>query len=250
MRKLLLTLTSFVVVVSFSFAQEVVIGTQELLTTCGSAVTDTGAGPGDYGNNENLSITVCPEDGTVSNIYAPVFALGAGDQIEIYDGDDTSAPLIGTYIEDDLQNQSVVASDLNPTGCLTIVFTSDESEVGNFGLVVSCGPPCDRPISVISTDQEEPHRICPGETIDFSAENSVVADGFTLESYVWSFDDGSDQVDGGETVSHTFEETGIYFVQVDLTDDNECTNGNRADFRVEVSNEPVFLADQSAYSLC
>lgn len=250
MRKLLLTLSALIVVVSFSFGQEVVIGTEDVLTSCGASLLDTGANPSTYSNNENITMTVCPEDGTVTNLYSPVFDLGSGDQLEVYDGDDTSAPLLGTFVGDDLQNQSLVASDTNPSGCLTLVFTSDAEDVGNFGFVVDCGPPCDRPISVINTDQEQPHRICPGESIDFSAENSVVADGFTLETYTWDFDDESDPVDGGETISHTFEETGIYFVQVSLVDDNGCTNGNRADFRVEVSNEPVFLADQESYSLC
>jgi len=84
---------------------------------------DTGANPSTYSNNENLTMTVCPEDGTVTNLYSPVFDLGSGDQLEVYDGDDTSAPLLGTFVGDDLQNQSVVASETNPSGCLTLVFT-------------------------------------------------------------------------------------------------------------------------------
>lgn len=231
-------------------AQEIPINTSDLETLCGGAVLDTGANPGPYGNNESHSITVCPEDGTVTNLYSPFFDLGAGDEIVIYDGDSNTAPILGTYTGNDLQNQSIVASNTNASGCLTIEFTSDASEVGNFAFVIDCGPPCDRPISGITTDQEQPHRICPGETVDFSAASTVVADGFSLVSYEWNFDDGTPFVDGGEDISHTFDEPGIYFVNLNVEDDNECTNANRVDFRVEVSNDPEWLSDQGNFSLC
>ncbi|MEO0403625.1 MAG: PKD domain-containing protein, partial [Bacteroidota bacterium] len=231
-------------------SQEIPINTEDFVTACGGALLDTGANPGPYGNNESHSITICPEDGTVTNLYSPFFDLGTGDQIVIYDGDDNTAPILGTFVENDLQNQSVVATDGNPTGCLTVEFTSDGEDVGNFAFVIDCGPPCDRPISVITTDQGVPHRICPGETVDFSAMDTEVADGFEITTWTWNFDDGSGFVDGGEAISHTYDEPGIYFVNVNVEDNNECTNGNRADFRVEVSNDPEWLSDGGNFSLC
>jgi|GEM_PF-215347 len=250
--KKILSLAFALIVLSVQ-AQEISISdaSQSPYTGCGGALLDTGLNPGPYGNNENFTFTVCPEaPETITSLYSPFFDLGAGDEIVIYDGDNTGAPVLGTYTGIDLQNQSVVASETNTSGCLTVQFTSDAAETGNFAFVFDCGPPCERPFSVITTDQEVPHRICPGDEVDFSAAETIVADGATIATYEWNFDDGSGFIDGGETISHVFEETGIYLVQVNITDDNDCGNANRADFRVEVSNEPIFLADQSNLSLC
>ncbi len=250
--KKILSLAFALIVLQVS-AQEIPISdaTQSPYTGCGGALLDTGLNPGPYGNNESFTFTVCPEaPETVTSLYSPFFDLGAGDEITIYDGDDTSAPVMGTYTGDDLQNQSVFASETNTSGCLTISFTSDANDVGNFAFVIDCGPPCERPFSVITTDQEAPHRICPGDEVEFSAAETILADGVTVAEYDWNFDDGSGFISGGETISHVFEEPGIYLVQVNITDDTDCTNANRADFRVEVSNAPTFLSDQGNLSLC
>ncbi len=251
MKKLLnLAFALFVIQAS---AQEIPISdaAQSPYISCGGALLDTGLNPGPYGNNENFTFTVCPEaPETITSLYSPFFDLGEGDEIIIYDGDDTSAPVMGTYTGDDLQNQSVFASETNTSGCLTISFTSDASDVGNFAFVIDCGPPCERPFSVITTDQEAPHRICPGDEVLFSAEETILADGVSVAEYDWNFDDGSGFISGGETISHIFEEPGIYLVQVNITDDTDCSNANRADFRVEVSNAPTFLSDQGNLSLC
>lgn len=83
-----------------------------------------------YGNNENLTLTYCPDNqgdgitmidisfnaGSVENFFDPFF---------VYDGPDAGSPLIAGPLAGNLAGQSWQAS--NPSGCLTIVFTSDGS---------------------------------------------------------------------------------------------------------------------------
>jgi len=84
----------------------------------------------------------------------------------IYDGNNTSAPLIGTYYGTDLQTTDITST--NASGCLTVQFISDNSVVGNFAAEISCGLPCVRPFAVVNT-AEDPYPVlaCPGETITF-----------------------------------------------------------------------------------
>ena len=85
-----------------------------------------------YDNNENSSWTYCPDtpgDGTMMEILFYEGQIeGFFDHIQIFDGDDNTAPLLldlsGAYPE------SFVAAT-NPDGCLYVQFTSDGS--------ISCG---------------------------------------------------------------------------------------------------------------
>ena len=85
-----------------------------------------------YDNNENSSWTYCPDtpgDGTMMEIlFYEGQTEGFFDHIQIFDGDDNTAPLLldlsGAYPE------SFVAAT-NPDGCLYVQFTSDGS--------ISCG---------------------------------------------------------------------------------------------------------------
>ena len=81
-----------------------------------------------YDNNENTTWTYCPDnpgDGTSMNI---LFYDGQienfFDHIQVFDGDDTSAPQLAD-LTGDYPETSVTAT--NPDGCLTVLFTSDGS---------------------------------------------------------------------------------------------------------------------------
>lgn len=83
-----------------------------------------------YGHNENLTLTYCPDNqgdgvtfidivfnaGSVENFWDPFF---------VYDGPNAASPLIAGPLGGNLAGLSWQAT--NPSGCLTIVFTSDGS---------------------------------------------------------------------------------------------------------------------------
>ncbi|WP_293895224.1 CUB domain-containing protein [Flavobacterium sp.] len=98
--------------------------TQALPPVCGGNFVDTGGPAGNYNNNANITTTICPTNtGDLVTVQFTSFNVEMGfDQLRIYDGDNASAPLLGTY----------TGTVIPPTytsnaasGCLTFVFTSD-----------------------------------------------------------------------------------------------------------------------------
>ncbi|MCB0762523.1 MAG: gliding motility-associated C-terminal domain-containing protein [Flavobacteriales bacterium] len=210
------------------------------LTTCQGFLVDTGLSAADYGNNEDITMTICPEAGeTYLNLAWNFFNVGAGDFLTIYDGDSDAAPVIGTYSGTDLQQVDITSSDLNPTGCLTLHWTSDGSDVGSFGAEISCGLPCIRPVVAVDFEGEIPLRVCPGDEITMDASPTVFADGQTIESWTWQFADGTTNTTDWPVVTHSFDTPGAYKMQLFVTDDNECSSNNLIDVLVYVSNDPI-----------
>lgn len=82
-----------------------------------------------YTNNENTVFTYCPDNPGDAITFIDI-AFNAGtvegffDELNVYDGDNTGAPLLGSY-DGNLAGLSWIAT--NPTGCLTMQFTSDGS---------------------------------------------------------------------------------------------------------------------------
>lgn len=222
-----------------AFSQEMPINGPDA-TQCGGFLVDDGLSAGPYSANQNQTITICaalPE--TIVNLYFTVCDLGLGDNISIFDGSNTSATLIGTYTESDLQGADITST--NASGCLTVQFISDAADDGNFAAEISCGLPCIRPFSVITTGQEPiPILACPGETITFDGSSSTFAPGVNIQSLQWIFDDGSTNTSSWPQVSHTYSEPGGYKVQLMLTDDNDCSNSNLTDYVVLVSTYPNY----------
>ena len=221
------------------------------LTTCEGFLVDTGLSAADYSNNEDITMTICPlAPETITNLYWNLFSLGEGDVMEIYDGDDTSAPLIGTYTGSELQAQDITASESNPTGCLTLHWTSDASDVGNFTAEMSCGLPCIRPLAAVDIDGEIPWRICPGQEITLDATPTEFAEGTSLGTFEWDFDDGATNDSDWPVVTHTFDEPGDYTIQLSVVDDIECANNNLIDVLVLVATEPSFAGSTEELHLC
>lgn len=109
---------------------------------------DSGGNSGNYSSNENITYTICPDNpGEAVTVDFTFFntenngTTACWDGLTIYDGPDTAAatidppgggtiwcwdrndtPAVGTG---DLQGMMITSSD--PSGCITIVFTSDSS---------------------------------------------------------------------------------------------------------------------------
>jgi subtilisin-like proprotein convertase family protein len=253
MRKLLFVLsliacTAFVSVT----AQEISIAANDSYTSCLGAVVDSGLSAADYGANENETITWCPEaPETVLNFYWVVFDLDAASTITLYDGDDNTAPVIGTYSGDDLQGQDVFSGEDNVTGCITVEFTSGPGSSGNFGAYASCGFPCDRPFAIVNPAELQPHYACLNEPVYLEATSSTVADGQELVSWVWDLGDGNiDDNTSGPILEHMYTSPGLYTMNLSLTDDNDCSNNNLIDYQILVSTNPDFSGTSSDVTMC
>ena len=252
MRKLLFVLS---LVASTAFiqvnAQEISIASSDSYTSCEGALVDSGLSAADYGANENETMTWCPEaPETVLNFYWVVFDLDAASSITLYDGDDNTAPLIGTYSGDELQGQDIFSGVDNVTGCITVEFTSGPGSFGNFGAYASCGFPCDRPFAIVNPTELQPHYACLNEPVYLEATSSTVADGQELVSWVWDLGDGTLDSESGPIVSHSYSEPGLYTMNLELTDDNDCQNNNILDYQILVSTNPDFSGTSSDVTMC
>jgi subtilisin-like proprotein convertase family protein len=237
-------------------AQEIGIS-DTTIEACEGFLVDTGLSAADYGANEDIIMTICPEaPETIVTLNFVLASFGSGDMLRIYDGVDTDGSLLGTYVEFDAQGLEIFASEDNPGGCLTLHWTSDDQNNGNFVIEMSCGYPCDRPFAIVSSGEPVPHLACPGEVITFDASESTVASDFNIISWDWDFGDETSSNEGA-VVTHVFEEPGAYKVQLNIADDNVtddepdgCTNNNLIDHLVLISTEPDWSGTSVDATVC
>ncbi|MEM7298770.1 MAG: PKD domain-containing protein, partial [Bacteroidota bacterium] len=239
MKKLVFAIFAALLITTAAHGQENAIS-NTTLTTCQGFLVDSGESAADYDPNEDITMTICPEDGEeYLNLAWSFFDVGNGDFLTIYDGDSDAAPVIGTYTGNDLTQVDITSSDTNPTGCLTLHWTSDDTDEGSFGAAISCGLPCIKPLAVVDFEGEVPLRVCPGDEIVLDASNSTFAEGASLESWTWDFANTETNTTDWPIVTHSYDIPGAYKIQLYLTDDNECSSNNLVDILVLVSNDPV-----------
>ncbi|MBX2982735.1 MAG: hypothetical protein KF843_08685 [Flavobacteriales bacterium] len=107
---------------------------------CGGTFHDNGGATGSYQANSNETTTICPATpGDMVSLIFTQFDLETNyDQLRIYDGNSTAGALMGTFTGNALPP---VLTASNPSGCLTVVFTSDGSvQYAGWAAQVLCGP--------------------------------------------------------------------------------------------------------------
>ena len=114
------------------------------VTTCSDKFTDTGGESGNYGNNEDITMTISPESAAdrvrveFTSFHVEANNSCAYDRLEVYNGATTSAPLIGTYCG---TNSPGVLLSNRAGGKLTFRFQSDGSDVySGWEATISCVP--------------------------------------------------------------------------------------------------------------
>lgn len=112
------------------------------VTTCNSLFYDTGGANGNYGNNQIFTMTFLPGiSGSKLNVSFLEFGLESSsgciyDWLKIYNGNNTSAPLIGTWCG---SNSPGTLTATNASGALTFQFKSDVSATGiGWKALISC----------------------------------------------------------------------------------------------------------------
>ena len=224
------------------------------INDCGGFFYDSGGSNGDYSASESFTTTICSDATTGTHIQLIFSAvdLGTGDQICFFDGTDTSNPIACNT--DFLPGNPFIiqASAANVGGCLTITFNSDgASEAAGWQADINCIPACqtiladlvnsDPVVAPVDTGYID---ICQGERVFFNAEgiypqnNQVYNHSDLTSEFEWDFGDGA--IGLGPNVSHVYEESGGYIVQLTITDQFGCTNTNFLSQRVRVSTSPNF----------
>ena len=253
MKQLLFIIVLLAVYVQ-SYAQVATISDGNL-TTCNGVVHDTGgAGGTGYSNNEDFTIVVCSDDplkDLVLNLQSvtldPTVGVGGAggvDNIQIFDGVDNTATLLHTVQGTSVAGYLISPTLANTSGCLTIVFHSNDVGTGNFTLSVNCEFPCLNPFAAATSSPDTIAKICKGESVSFDASTSFAQPGFNLEMYYWDYDEGAD-VDSisGVSTNHVFDNEGAYSVILKVRDDNpdvRCFNTNAVEMIVLVAPDPIF----------
>ena len=222
------------------------------ITTCSGTIFDSGGSDNDYGPNENIITTICPDfsSGTHIQISFNPTSISPSDDLCFYDGTDTNADLLvcasgffgGAFI--------VQATAANVSGCLTLEFVSDgDTQNAGFAGIIECTPACQPIIAVL--DNTDPAvfpvdtgyiDICKGNSVTFNGSGLYPQDGVVYSqsdltsSFEWNFGDGSTAL--GPNVVHTYNEGGGYVVQLTITDNFGCKNVNFLNQRVRVSTDP------------
>ncbi len=115
------------------------IGDVPSTTACTGTLYDSGGPDEDYGNNENATFTICPNDPhSCINIDLAMFNLDPGDFINFYEGIDVNGALVASVTGFSNGNDfPIVVSD----DCVTVEFTSDGFTVQEgFELTWQCSP--------------------------------------------------------------------------------------------------------------
>ncbi|WP_353776810.1 choice-of-anchor L domain-containing protein, partial [Winogradskyella sp. 3972H.M.0a.05] len=187
---------------------------------------DSGGAAGNYGSDENFVTTICPQNANEFIIlnFTEFSTQLNQDVLTIYDGDDTTAPVIGSY--------SGVAGPGNvqassASGCLTIEFTSNATgTTTGWAAEILCATPCQTITPTIDSTTPAAEggvvSILPGETVDFEGSATFSEDG-TGATYQWNFGDTNTAT--GQSVSNTYTTPGTYTVFLAVTDTNPqgCT---------------------------
>jgi len=135
--------------------------------TCGSTTYDTGGAAGEYGNNENTVLQICPTPGqTDLTITFNSFNTEVGyDALYVHNGPDTNSPLFPGGVTSMSNNFPVggfvgttipgpfTATDVS--GCITLNFRSDGSVTrAGWDVDVSCSTDlsCQEPVNVEISD--------------------------------------------------------------------------------------------------
>ncbi|MEM6516959.1 MAG: choice-of-anchor L domain-containing protein, partial [Bacteroidota bacterium] len=214
---------------------------------------DSGGPTGPYSSNEDIVTTICPID-TANGEFIILDFLAFStqlnvDELTIYDGSDTSAPVINSY--NGATNPGTVIAT-NPDGCLTLRFvTNGSGTTTGYEADIICAVPCQDidPFLVSSTPEANSAgviQIVSGDTVDFVGNANFSVDG-TGATYEWNFGDGSPE-ETGETVSHQFIGEGEYSVTLIVTDDNPLGCSETLTIPVFVVG-PNIVVDQDIFTV-
>jgi hypothetical protein len=151
------------------------------INTCSGTFVDAGGVSGNYGNNQNHIVTFCSGGGAnPTHIQIDFSRIEIGDDnICFFDGPTAAAPqlsCVGTGGPIPGGPFLIRASAVNPSGCVTVTFTSNAGTTDNgWTGAVSCVASCQTIYSelVSSTPAVVPSPngyidICQGQTVSFS----------------------------------------------------------------------------------
>ena len=211
-------------------------GTASTQTSCEGTIYDSGGPGGEYTAGEDSKLTISPFGALNVELTFPFFDVEEGpgatcdyDYLEIFDGPNEFAPLIGRYCNNEMP------SDLSSSGSsITLVFHSDGGlELDGFQINWTCNLPDSPPVADFS---ENSTFSCDG-TVYFTDRSTN-----SPTSWAWDFGDGGTSTE--QNPSHTYAANGVY--DVTLTATNLIGSGEiiaTSHITVALTENPVVTDD-------
>ena len=220
-----LLLSAFFSFISFCVSAQDINMQNGTFTQCTGVLFDS-RGNSPYLENENYSLTICPQNaGELIQLNFTTFNTeGNGDVLTIFNGQTTSDPLIGTY--SGTTSPGLVQAS-NSSGCLTLQFVSDGmTNADGWSANISCYEPCQTIISQIDTAVPAPNlegyiRACPDEEITLTGSGQFSSSG-TGATYECDLGDGTTQ--SGQAATFSYAIPGVYIVNLNISDTNTTSN--------------------------
>lgn len=187
----------------------------DVLTSCNGFMYDTGGPFDNYQDNINSTVTIAPFGAIGVDLNFSSFKMETRDTLYIYEGTDTTGPLIGKYSGTALPNGGTVSS---PSGAITLLQTSDiwSNNVG-FELTWSCVYGSVPPVANFIA---ESNTSCTGD-IQFQDQS-------TGNPAMWSWDFGDGNTSSIANPLHTYTANGTYAVKLVVTNLNGADSLTRS----------------------
>ena len=222
-------------------------------TTCNAVFYDAGGLTGNHGANQASTITFHPgTPGMAVRIIFTIFNVGSGATLIAYDGPDDTAPVIATYDEFISPiGLEIVATADNPTGDVTVTFTSGSNVDDGWSAQVDCRAPCQAyTITIDETHTTKPmvdslyFNVCLDEEVTFCATGNYPQSGILYNqadsnvTFTWTFGTDGEPVEGP-----CFTKVFDYFQGWDFIltaqDEQHCFPSAIFKGRVRVSDNPL-----------
>ena len=236
-----------------TFCDTLIMGNSgiETITECSGIILDSG-GDGPYPNGVNSTIVINPPSNAAIILTFPEFSTESFyDYLTIYDGEDNTAPNIGSYDGTELQGQTIESTG----GAITLVFTTDGSVTfpgfvcnyttagGNFEPVAAFGisdtnPPLNMPVAFTDASENSGGWVYDfgdgNQSIESNPTHSYIIPGTYTVTQTVETCAGTDMT----TLELTVQEGGTF----DINPDSLCVTvlaGETADEIVTITNSGV-----------
>jgi PKD repeat protein len=180
----------------------------QTITTCTGIFYDTGGDTGNYDDDEDFTMTFMPGAAGAKIIVdfesfdVEYQSSCTYDWLKIYDGESTSANLIGTYCGTDSPG---MIEATNNAGAITFDFHSDYSQTkAGWKALISCTSP---PLLPVANFEADDTHIVMGETVQFTDLTSN-----NPTTWAWMFPGGTPASSSLQNPVVKYEESGVFDV--------------------------------------
>ena len=195
----------------------------QTISTCTGKFYDSGGPTGSYSPSENFTLTFCSNNGFPIKFDFITFDSRPSDRLSVYDGPNTSSPLIGNY------SGTPAPFIITSSGtCLTFKFVS--------GILFN-RPGWTANISTFETSPISPGTVdyCAGTTVHYSVTDHAGS------VYDWTIDGGTPStVTGGlNNLDVTWDLPGGITGSIKVVERNSCGGKDSSELIVDIFSLPV-----------